>query len=322
MDDRTGGRHASAEQRFLARVAWAYHVEGLTQEKIAARMGCTRLRINRALAEGKRQGLVRISLDARFSACFELEAALTERFGLARAYVTPEPLGGTDVQSMVGAALGNLLNDVLADPAILRVGVGWGGTLNAALRHVAPLHRPEMEMVSAMVGLVEGSQTNCAELTARLADLVGARRKYFPAPLFAGTAASRDAILEIDVFRSVLEGIRSCDAIALATSDISDRNLLIRSALPSDVTPEELRAAGAVGDVLGTVIDAEGRPIDHPLNSRVIGITLDDLRGIANVILAAGGAHKVTVVRALLGRGIVDTLVTDAGTAAAVLARA
>ena len=265
---------------------------------------------------------MRISLDARYSACFELEAELVARYGLKKAYVAPEPVGETDVQAMVGAALGNVLNDVLRNPQVCRVGIGWGGTLNAATRHVAPLHRPDMEMVSAMVGLVEGSRTNCAEITARLADLVGARRKYFPAPLFAGSAASRDAILGIDVFRSVLEGIRSCDAIALATSDISERNLLIRSALPSDVTPEELRAAGAVGDMLGTVIDAAGRPIDHPINSRVIGISLEDLAGIPDVILAAGGAHKVTVIRAVLTRGVVDTLVTDAGTARAVLAAA
>ena len=32
-----------AEQRFLAQVAWAYYVEGLTQEKVAEKLGATRL---------------------------------------------------------------------------------------------------------------------------------------------------------------------------------------------------------------------------------------------------------------------------------------
>ncbi|WP_281827208.1 sugar-binding transcriptional regulator [Jannaschia rubra] len=319
MRDRSGKSDPLADHRFLARVSWAYYVEGLTQEKIAAQMGSTRLRINKALAEAKRLGIVRISIDTRHSQCFDLEARLTERFGLGRAHVTPEPLGDTDTQTMVGAALGHLLTDILRDPAVRRVGMGWGGTLNIAMRHVAPLARPDVEVVSAMVGLVEGSETNCAEITARLADLLGARRRYFPAPLFAGSAASRDAILEIDVFRTVLEGIRSCDVLVLATSDISDRNLLIRSALPGDITAEDLRAAGAVGDILGTVIDAHGQPIDHAINRRVIGIGLDDLYAIPDVVLAGGGAHKVTVLRALLGRGFVDTLVTDAATARGIL---
>ena len=49
------------EERFLAQVAWAYHVEGLTQEKVAEKLGATRLRVNKALAEARSRGLVRIT---------------------------------------------------------------------------------------------------------------------------------------------------------------------------------------------------------------------------------------------------------------------
>jgi DNA-binding transcriptional regulator LsrR (DeoR family) len=51
----------------------------------------------------------------------------------------------------------------------------------------------------------------------------------------------------------------------------------------------------------------------------VIGISLDDLAQLPNVILAAGGLHKVPVIRAALRRGIVRTLVTDEATAKALL---
>jgi DNA-binding transcriptional regulator LsrR (DeoR family) len=54
----------------------------------------------------------------------------------------------------------------------------------------------------------------------------------------------------------------------------------------------------------------------------VIGIGLEDLAPIPNVILAAGGPHKVPVVRAVLKRGVVNTLVTDEATARALLDRA
>lgn len=66
----------------------------------------------------------------------------------------------------------------------------------------------------------------------------------------------------------------------------------MRDGLPGDVTMEELHALGAVGDALGVVIDAEGQPIPHPINERVIGIGLDDLGPIPNVILAAGGPQR------------------------------
>ena len=80
------------EERFLAQVAWAYHVEGLTQEKVADKLGATRLRVNKALAEARSRGLVRITFNTAFAACAELEAALRARFGLRQAYVAPAPM--------------------------------------------------------------------------------------------------------------------------------------------------------------------------------------------------------------------------------------
>ena len=120
----------------------------------------------------------------------------------------------------------------------------------------------------------------------------------------------------------MLEKLRGVDALAMAAGDISRNSLLMRDGLPGDVTMEELRALGAVGDVLGVVIDAEGQPVQHPINERVIGIGLPDLAHIPNVILAAGGPHKVPVLRAVLKRAVINTLVTDETTARALLGSA
>jgi DNA-binding transcriptional regulator LsrR (DeoR family) len=105
----------------------------------------------------------------------------------------------------------------------------------------------------------------------------------------------------------------------MAAGDLSQRSLLVRDALPADVSVADLVAAGGVGDVLGWIVDADGRPLAHPVNDRVIGISLDDLGRMPNVILAAGGLHKVPIIRAALRRGIVRTLVTDEATARALL---
>ena len=308
-----------AEQRFLAQVAWAYYVEGLTQEKVAEKLGATRLRVNKALSEAHRVGLIRITFNTAYTACFDLEQALCDRFGLKQAYVAPAPAEDTDVQTIVGAALGNVLSEVLADPAVTRFGMSWGGTLNIATRFVAALERPDLEVISVMGGLTRGSDLNSFEITTRLADLLGAQHSYFTAPLYAGSAESRDTIMQLDVFREVLEKIRAVDAMAMAAGDLSKRSLLMRDALPNGTTIEELQALGGVGDILGTVIDANGNPIDHPINEKVIGIGIPDLARIPNVILAAGGAHKITVCRAILGLGPINTFVTDESTARALV---
>jgi lsr operon transcriptional repressor len=312
----------NTEERFLAQVAWAYYVEGLTQEAVAEKLGATRLRVNKSLSEARRIGLVRITFNTAFAACADLESALTARYGLKQAYVAPAPSDARDVQMIVGAALGSLLSEVLADPAVRLFGMSWGNTLNLATRFVAAMERPDLEVISVMGGLTRGSDLNSFEITTRLADLMGAQHSYFTAPLYAGSAASRDTIMQLDVFREVLEKLRTVDAMAMAAGDLSTRSLLMRDGLPSDTTMDELIALGGVGDVLGTVIDAQGRPLAHPINERVIGIGLPDLARIPNVILAAGGVHKVPVIRAVLGLGCVNTFVTDEGTARALLQQA
>ncbi|MGL4321744.1 MAG: sugar-binding transcriptional regulator [Paracoccaceae bacterium] len=309
-----------AEERFLAQVAWAYHVEGLTQEKVAEKLGATRLRVNKSLAEARRLGLVRITFNTAYAACAELEAGLMDRFGLAKAYVAPAPADAKDVQMVVGAGLGHVLSEVLADQGVRLFGMSWGNTLNIATRFVAAFERPDLEVISVMGGLTRGSDLNSFEITTRLADLLGAQHSYFTAPLYAGSRAARDTIMGLDVFQEVIGKLRSVDAMAMAAGDLSQRSLLMRDALPADTTIEQLVSAGGVGDVLGTVIDAQGRPIDHPINERVIGIGLPDLAAIPNVILAAGGAYKVRVIRAMLRHGSINTLVTDEATAQALLA--
>jgi DNA-binding transcriptional regulator LsrR (DeoR family) len=307
------------EERFMAQVAWAYYVERLTQEAVAQKLGATRLRVNKALGEALRRGLVRISFDTAFAACAELEVALCNRWKLAGAYVAPLPERPDDLQLIVGAALGHQLTEVLAKPEVRLFGMSWGGTLNLATRFVAALNRPDLEIISVMGGLTRGSDLNSFEITTRLADLLGASHSYFTAPLYAGSRDSRDTIMELDVFRELLAKLRSVNALAMATGDLSPRSLLVRDALPADVSVEDLIRAGGVGDLLGWIVDDYGQPIEHPVNDRVIGITLDDLSSITDVIMAAGGLHKVPVIRAALRRGTVQTLVTDESTARALL---
>ncbi len=307
------------EKRFLARVAWAYHVEGLTQGAVAEKLGVTRLRINKALAEARRQGIVRVSINSDFAPCLELEEALKQRFALTEAYIAPSPGDPANVQTIVGTALGHTLHNLLARSDTKLFGMSWGNTLNLATRFMEPLDRPDLEIVSTMGGLTQGSDFNSFEITTRLADLCNARHSYFTAPLYAGTAESRDTMMELDVIAEILSRIRRVDALSMAAGDLSEASILVRYGLPADVVVEDLREAGAVGDLQGYFLDASGKPVAHPINERVIGIDLDDLRPIGNVVLAAGGAHKVAIIRAALSTGVVDSFVSDEKTARSVL---
>ena len=306
------------EEQLLARLTWACEVEGMTQADAAKRFGITRLRVNKALGEARKRGILRVSVDSIYAAAAELEWELEHSFRLTRAVVVPSPEDAASVTPLVAAGLGAVLGDILQDKSLTRFGMSWGNTLNLATRNMQPLNRPDLEILSIMGGVSRGSDVNCYEITTRLADLCNADHSVITAPLYASSEESQEMFLEQDVIKDMLKKIQSCGAVGLATGDLNS-SLLVRDAIPSGVEPTELIALGGVGDIMGYILNADGGLIDHPINSRVIGLSLEELDKIENVIMAAGGVHKVPVIAAALKRGLVNTLVTDENTAKALV---
>lgn len=306
------------DEQLMVRLAWACEVEGLTQAAAAEKFGVTRLRVNKALGEARERGIVRIAISSAYAPCAELEWRICEKFDLKHASICPLAGERSDLHVMLGTALGQYLADYLSDPDVTLFGMSWGNTLNMATRAMQPINRPDLEVVSVMGGLSKGSDLNSYEITTRLGDLCNSRHSYFTAPIYAGSAESRDLLQAQGVFQSTITKIRAADGIALAAGNM-DTSLLIQDGLPPDIDVDSIRATGAVGDIMGYFLDAKGELVDHPINSRVLGLTLPELADISNVILAAGGAGKVPILRAFMARGCVDTLITDEATAKALM---
>ena len=308
-----------ANEQLLVRLAWACEVQGMTQAQAAEQFGVTRLRVNKSLAEARERGIVRVTINSSFGPCIELEEELCARFGLDTATVAP--VGGDDfkLHTVLGAALGQFLNRLLERPEIKLFGMSWGNTLNMATRFMVPMNRPNLEITSVMGGLTKGSDVNSYEITTRLADLCNASHSYFTAPVYASSMASREILEQQKEFKGSIEKIRAADGLALAAGDM-ENSLLLADGLPEDIKIRDLVQAGAVGDIMGYFLRVDGSLIDHDINARVLGIKLTDLDDLSNVIVAAGGAKKVPIMRAILLRNCVNHLVTDEHTARGLLA--
>jgi DNA-binding transcriptional regulator LsrR (DeoR family) len=309
----------ASDEQLHVRVAWLYHMEDLTQAEIAARLGLTRLRVNRILSECRSSGLVRVHLASRLESCVVLEGRLMQDFGLADAVIVPTPEDPEKLPGLIGMAAGDYLSRYLARTEVSVFGVGWGATLREAIRHIAPADLPALWVTSMMGGLTQGLELNTFETAGELARRLNAQCTYLAAPIYAGSATSRDTLVALDVFAEVFERIRTVDLALLSLGDLSTRSLLIRHGLPNDVSVNDLRAAGAVGDVLGQFLDAGGQPIRHAINDRVIGLPSARLAEVRNVVIAAGGRNKTAVIAAALRGGIPKVLISDEDTARAAL---
>src|SRR6187549_321901 len=98
------------DDQLTVRVAWLYYMEGQTQDRIAARLGLTRLRVNRLLAEARANGLVSISINSRLEGCLRVEAGLKQQCGLRDAVIVPTPEDANLIPELLGRATGDYIS--------------------------------------------------------------------------------------------------------------------------------------------------------------------------------------------------------------------
>ncbi len=307
----------SPEEQLATRAAWFYFVAGLTQAQIGKKLGINRTRVNRLLAQARDQGLVQITITGRLASCVALEEQLKTQYSLQDAIVVPTPPDQTMIPQVIATAAGAALSARLKDG--MSVGVGWGRTLRQSLQTVPrrPLHR--FSVVSLMGGLTRGAAMNPYETSSHLADIVNAQCYYVAAPALTDSELTRDLLLAQPMLKEVFAKAEAVDLAFASVGELAHGNTMSRLGLVSRTDVDELIEAGAVGDICARWIDKEGALVDHPLNSRVIAISHEQLLKIPCVMIASGGKAKTLALRGVLKGGIADVVITDEETAKSVL---
>jgi len=313
--------HASSvgmdAEHLIARVAWYYYAANMTQQEIADRLGLTRLRVNKIIAQVRSDGSVQVDIRLPLASCVALEEEMKARFKLTDTVVIPSVFDEDVQKRMIGEAAGLLFERVLKDGQT--IGIGWGKTLSAAVRKMGKRHLSRALVVSLMGGLARSSSANTFEVANELAGVLGAECHYIPSLLYYPNDESFAGLMKYQPLAEVLEEARGAAVVLVSCGDLSGRSQLFSAVSISPTDIDELKAKGAVGELLGTFLDADGQVVDHPLNSRVMALHPSDLRSIQTTILASGDSYKLPIVRAILKGGYVTHLVTDEAVADALL---
>ena len=326
MTTRTGrtrqpGKISSeTRQAVLAEVATLYWIDKQTQEQIARQIGRSVPTVSRLLAEAEDAGLVEVRIRYPVSVVPELQAELTERFGLRVARVlAASPDDPARLLPQIGELAARFLTTVLADGMI--VSVGWGTTLYEVVQALRPAHYRDVRVAQALGSL--GSKLPAIDnyfITRLLADRLGATPHFLPAPMIVESESVRESLLQDPQVRETLELGRRSD-ISLAGIGVAEPDLsgMYRAGYIDEEALQEIRASGAVGDILVDFLDQQGRRLDLPVTKRVIGLSLDDLVQIPMSIGVAGGIRKAPVILGALRAGLLHVLVTDEATAREVI---
>lgn len=308
-----------ADDELLAvRVAELYYDDNKTQDEIGGLLGISRWKAGRLLTQARDAGIVRIEIVHPRARRLTLERRLCERYGLRDAVIVPSPDGDDAVAPRVAQAAADYLTALRPVPRTL--GVSWGRTLDAVAERLPNGWATGVTVVQINGGVsLNRRPGTAATLAATIAAKGGGQAVLLPSPAILERLETKRAIEADRTVADVLDRAAAASAYLYSAGVADATSVLVESGYltPDDVA--ELVRKGAVGDVVGRYIDADGHIVDPGLDERTVGLGHDELRSAATAIFVVAGASKHDVARAIVMSGLCTVLVSDEDTARALL---
>ena len=302
------------DEMLAVRAAELYYQDGKSQAEIAALLDVNRWKVGRALAAARDHGIVRIEIIHPRARRLPLERELRQTFGLKDAVVVPNSVDETSGAQRVATAAADYLAKLRPVPRTL--GISWGRTLQQVAEALPEGWANGVEVVQSNGGVTVNRRTGMASATATtIAQKANGSVTLLPSPAILEQATTRRAIEDDRLVAGILDQAREADALIFSVGPVDTSSVLVSSGYMTAEAMSALGEKGAVGDVLGRYIDTDGHIVDHELDERTLGLTLDDLRGAATAIAVVSGVSKRAACRAVVTSGCCSVLVTDEDTA-------
>jgi DNA-binding transcriptional regulator LsrR (DeoR family) len=318
MDEGGKGLGGRRSPRLRQRVAWMYYVEEMTQSAIADALGIGRITVVRLLAEARAMNDVRISLAKDISDLAGLEIETQKKLGVGEVIVAPLSDAGGDARAVIAAAAGDYVSRLLRPE--MKIGFGWGETLSRMLGFLEEKAAPKLSVVSLLGGIMRARAANPSECAWQFSRVYMADCYMLAAPAVVDSRETKRALIERCGLAEVFELAQSLDAVVVGVGGAGSFAAARDYGLVSEKEVGELRARGAIGNVLYNFFDADGCLVDHSINARVMSIPLESLRKAPVRVMVAGGADKTAAVAAACKLLSPTVLVTDEATAKALAA--
>jgi DNA-binding transcriptional regulator LsrR (DeoR family) len=240
---------------------------------------------------------------------------VAERYGIARVVVAPT---GDDLDEAFGPVAAKFVGGLLRSK--MRLGVSWGQTLAALIRHLRPGLVSNLSIAQLAGGVNDptaGVQGN--ELVREVAELFpGSQVYYLHAPAIVGSVEARDVLLADRTIQAALDAGRHSELALVGIGQMDAASTLYRGRHVEPDDWDQLLRAEAVGNINTRFFDAAGAPVEL-LERRTMAVTWTDLAAIPTVVAVAVGRDRVDAIRGALATHCVDILITDETTARALV---
>ncbi|MGM0167579.1 hypothetical protein IGI39_002563 [Enterococcus sp. AZ135] len=308
------------KKKLLAKVAYMYYEQELTQAQIAKELTIYRTTVSRMLSQAKSEGIVEIKINHFDASLFELEEQLKQVFGLTAVELVPNEndISEEAKEEQLAEVAGNWIRRQLSDEMV--VGLSWGASVGRAVNKIDPKQLSDVSVVPVVGGPSHiNSRYHVNTLVYELARKLNGQSLFVNATVIQETKELADGIFNSKYFHDIKEYWKRLDLVIVGVGGpLSYHKSQWRDLLsPRDY--EELKLREAVGDCCCRFYDSYGKLLNGPLNQRTIGLSLDELANVPQTVGIARGISKARSIFPLLEKGYLKTLITDQETALEIL---
>jgi len=281
-------------------------------------LNVSRPTVSRLLQQAKSDGIVSIKImdpneDNEYTA-----ESLKEKYGLAKVVVVPVPqYEDWTVKQYLGEAAATYLYHNVKDGD--SIAVSWGTTLYQVAIHLQNKFVRDVSIVQ-LNGGVSYSETNtyAYEIMRLFGQAFHSSPHFLPLPAIVDHKLVKKTIETDRHMRHVLD-LGKCANIALFTVGVPAADSALINTNYFSNEDLEIIYSRAVGDICSRYIDLDGNICSEELNSRTIGIDLQELRKKEQSILVCGGPKKVDAIFGVIRGRYANVLITDHYTAKSLL---
>ena len=300
----------------LARMAWLYYKENMTQDEIAKRLNLSRSKVVRLLQKAKDEGIVHFHIISPLNNCLDIEQELKSVFKLEDAMVVP--VGQYEkIRETLGKAAAQYLERRLKSGHLFAV--GWGRTVYEVAKFIRPNNIKRLKIVTLNGGLTTSFYLNPYDVGAKLSSLFKGECYYIHAPAITISEELCRSFRSDPTVKQALQMAKLANYSLVGIGEMSAETTLISTGYISLADVGILHRKGAVGNIVGQFFDIEGNIIDCDLHKRIVAFPIEELRKMKNVIGVAGGKNKIEAILGALHGNFITVLITDEETATSII---
>jgi len=296
----------------LLRAAILYYEQNMTQEQVAKSIGVSRPVVSKLLQRARDNHLVEFFVKDPDKQICELELKIQQQYNLNNVKVVSTRFNRTSssVLSQAGFLTAQYLRSIIND--VSSIGIGWGNAISYFVAESDYILAKHLTIVPLVGGLgLLNLNIHANHLVAELASKLDARYSTFYAPVIADSEASAEELKKSSLVSSALDAAKNVDVAFIGVGNDVETSTWRKLDYITESETKELTDAGAIGDVVADFFDDKGCTVQTNFSNRLIGITIDDLKNIKNVVVTAVGEKKAEGVKVLLEKHVINTLIID-----------